>query len=52
MVDDRCKICHRYIGKEGIEVKVDDKVLRFCCEMCVKKFKGKAQEDMKETCGL
>ncbi len=52
MVVDRCKICYRYIGKEGIELKVDDKVLRFCCETCLKKFKDKATEDMKESCGL
>jgi ribosome-binding protein aMBF1 (putative translation factor) len=52
MVEDRCKICYRYIGKEGIELKVDDKVLRFCCETCMKKFKDKAREDMKESCGL
>jgi ribosome-binding protein aMBF1 (putative translation factor) len=47
---DRCEICYRYLGKDKVELKVDDKVLYFCCEMCAKKFKGKTSEDMKESC--
>jgi hypothetical protein len=40
------------VGKGGIELKVDNEVKKFCCERCLKKYKSKTPEDLKESCGL